>query len=167
MPANDPNDGLERLLDRTLRELPLRAAPQTLEARVFGELERRASLPWWRRSFTHWPPAARVLFVVICGASIGLAFVGGAAAIANIRSLSWARDIGVLMASGGNLLALLSRTEPPAWLYESIAVCAALYAVLFGLGAALYRTLYLQPACFAGRTTHLRPNVRSVSRRVR
>jgi hypothetical protein len=49
------------------------------------------------------------------------------------------------MASAGNLIALLAHALPPGFLYGGLAVCAALYAVLFGLGAAVYRTLYLQP----------------------
>ena len=150
---NEPTDSLELLLERTLRELPMRRAPLTLESRVLGELQRRAALPWWRRSFAHWPLPARAVFIVICGALIRLAFLGGAAAVAGVRSLhesgalslSWAREIGVLMASGGNLATLLARTLPATWLYEGIAACAVLYAVLFGLGAAMYRTLYLQP----------------------
>jgi hypothetical protein len=40
---------------------------------------------------------------------------------------------------------LLTGIAPPLWFYQGIAVCAVLYAALFGLGAALYRTLYLQP----------------------
>ena len=142
---NEPNDSLEGLLERTLHELPLRRAPPTLESRVLCELQRRAALPWWRRSFAHWPLPARAVFVVICGALIRLAFLGGAAAVAGALSLSWAREIGVLMASGGNLATLLARTLPVTWLYDGIAACAVLYAVLFGLGAAVYRTLYLQP----------------------
>ncbi len=156
MPANDHNDRpqspsdpledpLEPIFDRALRELPLRRAPTSLESRVFCELERRATLPWWRRSFTHWPLMARAAFLVICGASAGLAIEGGASAAADVRSLYWAREIGALMASGGSLVTLLARIAPPLWLYEGIAVCGVLYAVLFGLGAVLYRTLYLQP----------------------
>jgi hypothetical protein len=145
MTTNESDEVLERLLDRTLHELPLRRAPLTLESRVFGELERRAALPWWRRSFVHWPLLARAAFLVICGALVNLAFLGGATVVAGVRSLSWAREIGGLLASAGNLAALLGRMAPPSWAYEAIAVCAVLYAVLFGLGAAVYRTLYLQP----------------------
>jgi hypothetical protein len=139
-----PNDPLEPVFDRALRELPLRRAPTSLESRVLRELERRAALPWWRRSFTHWPLMARAAFLVICGASAVLAIVGAATAAADVRSLYWAREIGALMASGGSLLGLLARIAPPLWLYEGIAVCGVLYAALFGLGAVLYRTLYLQ-----------------------
>jgi hypothetical protein len=146
MITNDPENKLERRLDRTLRELPMRRAPATLETRVLGELHRRAALPWWRLSFTHWPLIARAVFVAICGVSIRLAFLGGATAAAGVRSLSWARQVGTLADSGGSLAALLARTAPPLWLYEGIAVCGVLYAILFGLGAAAYRTLYIQPS---------------------
>jgi hypothetical protein len=145
MTTNESPEALERLFDRTLNELPLRRAPPTLESRVIRELDRRAALPWWRRSFVHWPLLARAAFLVICGALIRLAFVGGATAVAGVRSLSWAREIGGLAASAVNLVALLARIQPPAWFYEGAAVCALLYAVLFGLGAAVYRALYLQP----------------------
>jgi len=144
MPTNESPEALERLLGRALRDLPLRRAPATLESRVFGELQRRAALPWWRRSFAHWPPLARAVFLVICGALIKLAFLGGATAVAGARSLSWAREAGMLVASAGNLAAVIAHT-PPAWVYEALAVCAVLYAILFGLGAAVYRALYLQP----------------------
>ena len=146
MLTNDPEEALDRRLDRTLRELPQRRAPATLEYRVLGELRRRAALPWWRRSFAHWPLLARALFLAICGASIRLALLGGDTAAAGVRSFSWARQLGTLAASGGNLAALLARTAPPLWLYDGIAVCGVLYAILFGLGAAAYRTLYLQPS---------------------
>jgi len=145
MTTNESHEALERLLDRTLQGVPLRRAPMMLESRVFRELQRRAALPWWRRSFAHWPPLARAAFLAVCCVLITLAFSGGATAVAGVRSLSWAREIGVLMASAGNLAALLARTAPPAWAYQAVAVCALLYAVLFGLGAAVYRALYLQP----------------------
>jgi hypothetical protein len=146
MITNEPEETLERRLDRTLRELPLRRAPPTLESRVLGELGRRAALPWWRRSFAHWPLAARAVFLAICGASIRVALLGSATAAAGVRSLSWAQQLGALAASGGNLAALLARMAPPLWVYEGIAVCGVLYAFLFGLGAAAYRTLYLEPS---------------------
>jgi hypothetical protein len=153
MTTNIPDETLERLVDRALHDLPLRRAPGTLESRVFAELERRAALPWWRRSFAHWPLPARAGFLVICIFLVGFVFAGGATAMDGLRSLSdsgalslsWAREAGVLMASAGNLLTSLTRVVPPGLLYGGLAVCAALYAVLFGLGAAVYRTLYLQP----------------------
>jgi hypothetical protein len=38
---------LERLIHETLRELPARQAPSSLENRVLAELARRTALPWW------------------------------------------------------------------------------------------------------------------------
>jgi hypothetical protein len=138
-------DALERLLDRALHDLPLRRAPPTLESQVIRELERRAALSWWRRSFAHWPLLARAGFLVICGALIWVAFLGGATAVTGARSLSWVREVGGLTASAANLVAVLARIQPPTWAYAAMAVCAVLYATLFGLGAAVYRALYLQP----------------------
>ena len=143
--STDPEEPLERQCDRKLRELPMRHAPVTLETRVLGELRRRAALPWWHRSFAHWPLLARAAFLVICGASIRLALLGSTTAVAGVHSLSWPRQIGMLTASGANFATLLARTAPPTWLYAGIAVGAVLYAALFGLGAAAYRTLYLPP----------------------
>lgn len=133
---------MERQLDRLLRALPPRRAPSSLEARVLGQLERRAALPWWRRSFAHWPLPARAAFLVVCVASIRLAFLGSTTAAAGVRSLSWARQVGMLASSVGHLAALMAPTAPPGWLFEGVAFCAVLYVVLFGLGAAVYR-LYL------------------------
>jgi len=42
-------------------------------------------------------------------------------------------------------LASLMRIVPPDWVYEGLAASVVLYAALFGLGIAAYRTLYLDP----------------------
>lgn len=152
---NDPSQAeqrLERLLNRTLRELPLRRAPPTLESLVLGELLRRAALPWWRRSFSHWPKSARAAFASICVALAGLGFGGWVWTLAGVRSLSAssalarmpsARTAGAIMAALQELAAALARAIPADWLYGGLALSAALYAALFGLGVAAYRTLYL------------------------
>ena len=81
---------------------------------------------------------------MLCGVLIRLAFLGGTAAVAGVDSLVWARQAGMLVMSLGNLAAVIARLSPPHWLYEGAAVCGVLYAVLFGLGAVVYRLLYLQ-----------------------
>ncbi len=149
----DEEQGLERLLDRTLRELPLRRAPPSLEARVLAELRRRAALPWWRRSFTNWPLFARAGFLATCMALVGLALLGGAWAVARLTafnasgapSMFWVRQALAALGGAGKLAALIAGAVPPQWLYTGIAFSTALYAALFGLGAAAYRTLYLNP----------------------
>jgi hypothetical protein len=154
----DIDEKLERLLQQELRALPLRRAPSSLESRVFGELARRAALPWWQRSFANWPMGPRVVFVLLCVALIGATFLGGVSAVAGVRSLnevgalllSWLQPALVVMASAGGLAALLVRLIPPLWIYGGLAVGAMLYVVLFGLGAAAYRMLY-RPALAGNR----------------
>ena len=144
---------LERLMDRTLRGLPLRRAPHTLEWRVFDELERRASQPWWRHSFAHWPWFARASFVLACSPLVGLALLGSnwvSSAARSVDQSNWlplaaARQVAALIQGVGELARLLASAVPPAWQYAGLTAGAVLYALLFGLGAAAYRTLYLKP----------------------
>jgi hypothetical protein len=145
-------DRLERLLDRTLRRLPLRRAPRSLEARVLGELDRRASQPWWRRSFAHWPQAARAGFAAAAAALAGLVLLGGSWLAMTLRTLevagpasAWVRRVAAVAGTAGNLAASLADAIPPGWLDLGLAAAVVLYACLFGLGAAAYRMLYLQP----------------------
>lgn len=153
---NEPSEAdreHERLIERALRGLAMRRAPLTLESRVLGELQRRAALPWWRHSFAQWPPAARGTFVLLCAALAGLVFRGGLWAIAGLESLHasgmpslpWARQVLMLTGAAGELALSLVRAVPPDWVYEGLAVSALLYTALFGLAAAAYRTLYLNP----------------------
>jgi hypothetical protein len=64
-------------------------------------------------------------------------------------SSAWLRQAAAVTDTVGNLTASLAQAIPPAWFYLSLAAAALLYAFLFGLGAAAYRLLYLQP--FNGR----------------
>jgi len=134
---------LERLFDRALPEMPLRRAPPTLEQRVFGELARRESLPWWRRSFVHWPRFARATFVLICGGLSALAFQGAAWVVEGIGSVPELRQFWAFVGTAAELSGSLVRAIPAVWLYDGIAVAAVLYTLLFALGATAYRTLYL------------------------
>jgi hypothetical protein len=153
---NEPlqeEDRLERLLSSTVRTLPARRAPHTLESRVLEELARRAAQPWWRRSFGHWPTFARAGFVAACGVLVGIGLLGGSWMITAIRSLqesdalpgSWLRQAAAITGTVGNLCASLVQAIPPVWFSLGLAAAALLYAFLFGLGAAAYRLLYLQP----------------------
>jgi hypothetical protein len=145
---------LARLFERTLRDLPLRRAPSTLEARVLCELQRRASLPWWRRSFSHWPVLARAGFGLGSAVLIASILAGGALLMDIVQSLpasgerwlSWGRPGAALAGAVAQLAAALVRAVPLAWVYDGLAVSAMLYAALFGLGIAGYRTLYRSSA---------------------
>jgi hypothetical protein len=146
-----PEAELEAAIDAALRELPLRSAPPSLELNVLGEISRRAALPWWRCSFARWPAFARIGFVLMCIVLASLALLGGVWAMHNLSSPAlgalaapWARNLTALVGVAGELAALV-RIVPPNWVYEGLAASVALYAALFGLGIAAYRTLYLDP----------------------
>ena len=145
-------DKVAQLLDRAGRAMPLRRAPPSLESKVLGELERRAALPWWRRSFEKWPTAARSAFLLVCGILAVLALSGSLWTVMNLghpRGLSalpplWARHAFLLVRIAGDFTATLVHLIPPDWIYRALAASALLYAALFGLFIAAYRTLYVR-----------------------
>ncbi len=144
---------LESLIHRTLRDLPHRRAPATLVSRVFGELQRRAELPWWRRGFAQWSPATRFSFVIVSVAAMTLMLWNAPRPFEKLRLLSdlnsfafsWVQPVMALGGSARQLSAVLANVIPAAWMYIALGVGAMFYVILFGLGAAAYRTLYLQP----------------------
>ena len=153
LPPEHHSEKLERAIHQTLRALPLRRAPRSLETRVFAELARRAALSWWHQSFAHWPLPARAVFLLVSVALVKLTFMAAVWVTAGFDSaafvaafsapVSWAQA-GVSLVRGlTDFSAILFRNIPPLWLYGSVAFVAAMYAALFGLGAAAYRTLYV------------------------
>lgn len=139
-----PESELERLIDRTLRDLPPLRAPSSLSGRVRAELERRAALPWWRRSFRDWPRVARSLFVLVAAASAwavpaALAWAGGRGRTA--APLPLAETAGALGRVLGEALVLVWQQIPVAWVQAVLVGTALLAAGCFGLGVAGYRVL--------------------------
>jgi hypothetical protein len=149
---HDTDARLERLIGAAMRELPLRQAPRGLESRVLEELQRRAALPWWNRSISHWPIAARTVFVAICICLAGAALLAGTWAASALEllhetaaAMPLARETLALANIAGELLALCVRSVPPVWVRDALTVSVLLYAAFFGLAIAAYRTLYLRP----------------------
>ena len=148
-PSPENHEKLERLIHRTLRDQPLRRAPRSLEQRVLAALEQRAALPWWRQSFAHWPQPARGAFLVLTAALAGVLVwvLGGfdvqqtAGALA--PQLAWVASVRAIASSLADFGAIIFRSIAPVWLYGTAIVFVALYAALFGLGTAAYRTLYV------------------------
>lgn len=148
-PHND--DRLERLIHRTLRELPPRRAPRSLEARVLAEIQRRAALPWWRKSFAHWPVAARAAFIVlsIAGAAASVAalfWVSGGLSLQPVQDafrvhFAWLDSVRTVFTAIINFFEIIARNVPVLWLYGIVGFVTATYFALFGLGAAAYRAL--------------------------
>ncbi|HEY6643749.1 hypothetical protein [Povalibacter sp.] len=146
--SNTPdNQSLERITAAVLRDLPLRRAPVSLEARVLAELERRAAKPWWQSSYREWPVIVRALFVIACAALGSLAvratgwFLGqSTATLSGIES-----NLSPAMASvkaTAHTISFIAQSIPSIWIYGAIAVMAIAYVTLFGIGAAAYRTLH-------------------------
>lgn len=143
---------LEKFIHQNLRSLPPRRAPRSLEARVLAALEQQATVAWYHKSWSHWPAAVRTAFLV------GATAVSGAVMAAFYQMFAGV-ETSTLVAQAGAKLGFLAKVYhaavwivdlaanvfgsiPPLWLYGSLALIAALYATLFGLGAAAYRTLY-------------------------
>jgi hypothetical protein len=153
MTEQDNDARLEELLGRTVRDLPLRRAPLDLELRVRRELERRAA-PWWRQSFAHWPLPARGALLALCCALVGLTLWEHRWVAAGVRQLidagmasfSWLNPVLSAIAFTAATTDVVERAIPMNWLYVTLTLGAILYATLFGLGAAAYRTLYIQPS---------------------
>lgn len=143
---------LEKLIHQTLRSLPERPAPRTLEERVFAAIDARAARPWWRQSFRQWPMAARIVFLLFSAGLVRVAvmaavwvmsgFESSAVAQAFSAPAGWLRLIGAAFTGTGDFLGIIFRSIPPVWLYGGLACLAGLYLTLFGLSAAAYRTLY-------------------------
>jgi hypothetical protein len=146
----DP-DTLEGRVHRALRALPDQRAPLTLERRVIAEISRRAALPWWRRSFGHWPTPVRAGFLVVSvGAAAGIAlgamtfgtaFDAWPVAGSLLGRLAWVAPAGEFARTLGGALAALGRSIPSAWLYGAAAGLVGAYAALIALGAATHRLL--------------------------
>ena len=157
LPAPDkrPNpDPLESVIHRTLRELPARAAPRSLEQRVLAEIARRAALPWWRKSFAHWPLPARAAFLVALIGVVKLVLMAAVWVMAGFdvaqfreafaTQFSWMESGLTVVRAIVDVIEIVARSIPPLWLYGTLAIIGALYATLFGLGAAAYKTLFAQ-----------------------
>lgn len=152
-PPSDREKELERFVAGTVRALPPRRAPRTLEFRVLAEIERRAALPWWRKSFGHWPAPARAGFLVVSTALAAVIVLVGLRLTTGVdqsifgtllaQPLAWLESGKTVANAIGGFGDIVLRNIPPLWLYGSLAVIATLYLMLFGLGAAAYKALFV------------------------
>ena len=143
---------LEKLIHQTLRSVPDRRAPRSLEARVLAAIQTQAALPWWKKSFLQWPLAARCLFLLGSGLLVKLALMASVWAMAGFDAkqyttafstqFAWVNRLGNALASIGDFLSVLWHSIPPLYLYAGLTCLAGLYLALFGLGAAAYRAFY-------------------------
>jgi hypothetical protein len=146
---------LERLIGLGLRSQPPLRAPAALQSRVFAEIARREALRWYHRSFRHWPMLMQISFVftalatVVLGRSVILwshpVHAASELAAPVSDSFSFLQSLGSAWSAMSSMLgaianALLHRV-PGFWLVVGIGVAFAMYALLAGIGVAVYRTL--------------------------
>ena len=137
---------LEHLIHQTLRALPDRKAPRSLESRVLAGIAARQALPWWRQSFVHWPLPVRAAFFVLAGGlAAGLVLLGTAGSANLLHAfrgiLAPVAQVRAVATFVADLGATVFRSIPTLWLYGVVTFIATLYAALLGLGATAYRTL--------------------------
>ena len=121
---------------------------------MLAEIERRATIAWYHKSWSYWPAPVRAAFLVGATGVAGAAVTAFYLAEPGCRTPSAVAARGRRATSAGsrrlyhvggwivNFAGQLFASIPPLWLYGGLAVMAALYATFFGLGAAAYRTLY-------------------------
>jgi len=156
-PNQPPRDErqLEQYINTVLSHQPLRQAPSTLEARVLRELAVQAAKPWWLQGLSRWPWAARLLFVPVLLGLVQLSILTTGRLATLWQSLqtsapaSAAQSVLQLLGSFTQavqtLANMVARQVPPMWIYGGAAAALLLYAALFGLGAAAFRTLIANP----------------------
>ena len=144
---------LEQLIEVACRAQPPLAAPPTLAARVLAQLEQRAQRPLWQRPFSEWSVNVRVGFVLASVALIAaaLSWSAGASGAQWIGAL-WQRPLARLESVGALLSFLVAFTRdlgvtlvqdlPIAWIYGAGVAVLALYALLAGISAMAYRSVY-------------------------
>ena len=144
--------GLEQYIGKLLRAQPLRQAPASLTARIERQLALQGARPWWLQGFSAWPWLARIVFALVSAGLVALAYV-------TTDRLSWisqalqqssiaggARASAQMFANLGHAVQLLGEHGSVRLaLRRSRQSALLLYAALFGLGAAAFRTLF-EPA---------------------
>jgi hypothetical protein len=156
MNSEPRQDELSGRVGRLLHDLPPRPAPATLEARVRRQLAHGVATSAHdfgaRRGFAGWPFWGRFAFVMLSAALSGYSVLDTSWRLAArpfdaaaAMAAAWLQPAVAVMASAGVLTDGLARSVPPAWLSGLAATLVALYTVLFALGAAAYRTLYVEP----------------------
>jgi hypothetical protein len=145
-------DPLEKFVHETLRALPERKAPAALEGRVMAEIMRRASLPWWHRSWSYWPQSVRAAFLIFsAGLSSAVIYwtvqlftgqaTGPVGRAASSASQQWSA-LGAVYRTFANLGGNFFSAIPQTWIYAAAIGFIIVNMTVIGVGATAYRTLW-------------------------
>lgn len=144
--------GWEAELDRKLRSLPDRPAPRTLIPRVLTALHAQAVLPWYRRPWWNWPPAAQVLSLLVLSGLLGMATwlvihagrVDWAAAFMDDakRWLAPLAPVWSLLSALAGAVALVLKGAGGWVPAAGTGLCLVMYLSCIGLGTVFYRVAF-------------------------
>jgi len=143
---------LEQLIDRELRKLPERPAPETLVHRVMLAVHEKERQPWWQRPWLTWPRPARLAFSGLSAAIItALVYLGAlawqAAGIANPLDTIW-QWVASLAPLWGWLMALVNavvlvlQKAGQQYLLIGLGIAVAMYLLCVATGTACYRLAF-------------------------
>lgn len=148
----EPDKQLEQMIDRELRQLPNRRAPETLLPRVRAAIAARAQQPWWKKSLAEWPTGMRWLFLAVALLAV-VGTVYGTFAVS--QGMTWAslqqsaggwlamfKPMWSLLAVVGNALLLVLKSVPVSFWWISGGVITAAYLACVGLGTLGYRMAF-------------------------
>jgi hypothetical protein len=145
-----PED-LEKFIHRTLRALPPRSAPPTLELKVMTEIVRRKTQRPRRFGWADGASTLRIALVILSiGAGVGLCalfWVPWSQSAHSWLPAEFGARIERIALLGGSVIdafGAVFRSIPTLWFYGALAAIALLYSALFGLGASAYRVLASQ-----------------------
>lgn len=141
---------LEERIGLELGKLPEWPAPGTLVPRVLAAIHAQARRPWWRRSWSAWPPKIKGLFVGALFALLGLAlwgssflwhsaeFTGSAVRLGQwLRALLPFWETAIALINAVLILGRASLGQP--WILLALAFAFGMYVVCLGLGTVCYR----------------------------
>ncbi len=142
-------DRLEQLVDLELKQLPEPQVPERLLERVLSAIEADERKPWWKKSWSCWPPAIQGTFL-----SALMVFAGALIYTLSLTPtdlpVQWLQTrfggIYALLASCAsalvtlaNALLLMITALFSSWVVVAISAGAFLYASSFAVGLAWFR----------------------------
>ena len=155
MNSNDDKQ-LELVISRELKALPELAAPATVGSRVMAVIERRLSVPWYRRSWETWPVALRmasfaamlVVFGGLCVAGWELSRMEAMMSAVH-RGAQWfsgLNTIGSLFNILAGSVALVVKKLGTVFIIACLVAAGLGYAMFMGLGTVYFRLAFAKPS---------------------
>ena len=146
---HDPMENWEEELGHELERLPELNAPASLVPRVMRAVEKKASAPWWRRSWADWPDAAQtallVASVLLLGGWVAALWIGWesnwASALATKAGLLWESAVwaGEVAVTLARAMSMVLKSAGLLFWAAFLSICGLMYLACVGLGTACFR----------------------------